>query len=109
MKKIEKIGYVFNIILTILYIPISLFSFLLGMLSETVMDTTSQMLIRLIHISSCVAMIVPVLCFIGILFSIRCRKKGYIIWSFVLQFAPLVIFCLNFILIYIIDIALTKL
>ena len=104
MKKFEKAGYVLNIVLTILYIPMSLFSFLLGMLSEVVMDTTNQIFISLINISSCVAMLVPIFCFVGILFSVRCRKKGYIVWSFVLQFVPLIIFSVNLLLIYIIDV-----
>ena len=109
MKKSKKVGYVLNIILAILYIPMSLFSFLLGMVSEVVMDATNQIFISLIHISSCVAMLVPIFCFVGILFSIRCRKKGYIVWSFVLQFLPLVIFCVNLLFIHMIDVSMATL
>ena len=104
MKKSERVGYVLSIVFTILYIPISLFSFLLGMFSEVVMDTTNQIFINLINISSCIAMLVPIFCFFGILLSIRCRKKGYIVRSFVLQVVPLIIFSVNLLLIYIIDI-----
>ena len=52
MKKAERVGYVLSIVLTILYIPVSFFSFLLGMLSEVVMDTTNQIFINLINILS---------------------------------------------------------
>ena len=109
MKKSERVGYVLSIVVTILYIPISLFSFLLGMFSEVVMDTTNQIFINLINISSCIAMLVPIFCFFGILLSIRCRKKGYIAWSFVLQFLPLVIFSLNLLLIYMADVLIATL
>ncbi len=109
MKKTERVGYVLSIVLTILYIPISLVSFLLGMLSEAVMDTTNQVIIGLINFSSCVAVLVPIFCFVGILLSIRCRKKGYIVWSFVLQFFPLVIFCVNLLFIHMIDVSIAAL
>ena len=109
MKNSEKLLYVLSIVLTILYIPISLFSFLLGMLSEVVMDTANHIIAGLIDFSSCVAMLVPMFCFIGIIFSIRCRKKGYIAWSFVLQFLPLVIFSLNLLLIYMADVLIATL
>lgn len=109
MKKSERVGYVLSIVLTILYIPISLFSFLLGMLSEVVTDTTNQMMTGFIDFSSCIAMFVPIFCFIGILLSIRCRKKGYIVWSFVLQFLPLVIFCINLLFIHMIDVSIATL
>ena len=103
MKKAERVGYILSIVLTILYIPVSFFSFLLGMLSEVVMDTTNQIFINLINILSCIAMLVPIFCFFGILLSIRCRKKGYIAWSFVFQFLPLIIFGMNILMIYIVD------
>ena len=103
MKKSERVGYVLSIVLAILYVPVSLFSFLLGMLSEVVMDSTNQVILGLIHYLSCVAMLVPIYCFVGILFSIRCRKKGYIVWSFVLQFLPLIIFGVNLLFIHIVD------
>lgn len=103
MKNSERIGYVLSIVLTIIYIPVSFFSFLLGLFSEVVMDTTNQIFINLINISSCIAMLVPIFCFFGILLSIRCRKKGYTVWSFVLQFLPLVIFGVNLLMIYIVD------
>ena len=109
MKKSQRVGYVLSIVLTILYIPISIFSFLLGMLSEVVMDTTNHAFEGLIDFSSCVAMLVPIFCFVGILLSIRCRKKGYIAWSCVLQFLPLVIFCVNLLFIHMVDVSIAKL
>ena len=109
MKNPEKLLYVLSIVLTIIYIPISFFSFLLGMLSEVVMDTANQVIIGLIDFSSCIAMLVPVFCFVGILLSIRCRKKGYIVWSFVLQFLPLAIFCVNLLFIHLVDVSIATL
>ena len=104
MKNPEKLLYVLSIVLTIIYIPISFFSFFLGMVSEAVMHATNQFLTYLTNIASCVAMLVPIFCFAGIIFSIRCRKKGYLVRSFVLQVVPLIIFSVNLLLIYIIDI-----
>ena len=75
MKKAERVGYVLSIVLTILYILVSFFSFLLGMLSEVVLDTTNQIFINLINILSCIAMLVPIFCFFWNIVVHKMQKK----------------------------------
>lgn len=100
MKKLDKIGTVFNIILGVTYIPLSLFSWLLQMASEGTIDATNPLYISLIEIFCIISFIIPFLCIAGIIASLILRKKGYSISSFVVQFLPLVIFALNLILLY---------
>ena len=99
MKKLDKIGTVFNIILGASYIPLSLFCWLLQMASESTIDATNPLYITLIEIFCIISFIIPFLCVAGIIVSLILRKKGYSISSFVVQFLPLVIFILNIILI----------
>ena len=98
MKKLDKIGAVFNIILGVSYIPLSLFSWLLQMASESTIDATNPLYITLIGIFCIISFIIPFLCIAGIIVSLILRKKGCSISSFVVQFLPLVIFILNIIL-----------
>lgn len=98
MKKIDKIGKYFNLILGVLYVPISLFSWLLPMVSESTMSATNPLYINLINIFCVIAFLIPLLCIAGILSSILIRRKGHSVFSFVIQFLPLVIFLLNFLL-----------
>lgn len=100
MKKLDKIGTVFNIILGVTYIPLSLFSWLLQMASESTIDATNPLYITLIEIFCIISFIIPFLCIAGIIVSLILRKKGYSVSSFVVQFLPLVIFALNLILLY---------
>ena len=98
MKRIDRIGKIFNFILGILYIPLSLFSWLLQMASESIIDAANPLYINLINIFCVIAFLIPLLCMAGILLSIVFRRKGRSVFSFVIQFLPLVIFLLNLLL-----------
>jgi len=98
LKKLDKIGKIFNVILGITYIPLSLFSWLLQMASEITIDATNSLFITLIEIFCIISFIIPFLCIAGIIVSLILRKKGHSISSLVVQFLPLVIFVLNLIL-----------
>jgi hypothetical protein len=100
-KKLDRVGYVFNIVLSIIYIPISWISWLFMMASEATIDATNQTFIFLINVFCWITMIIPFLCFLGIFLSVRYRKKGYSVRSFVVQFLPLIIFGLNLLLLFI--------
>lgn len=95
VKPLDKVGRVFNIILSVLYVPLSLFSWLLAMASEATIDATNQLFITLINVFCGITMTIPLLCVVGIMWSVLLRKKGYSVISFVVQFLPLVIFILN--------------
>lgn len=98
MKKIDKLSRLFNIILGVIYIPLSLFSWLLQMASESTTDATNPLYVSLIEIFCIISFIIPLLCIVGIIVSVILRKKGFSISSFVIQFLPLAIFILNLIL-----------
>ena len=94
----QKISKAFNIVLGVVYIPLSLFSWLLQMASEGTIDATNPLYITLIEIFCIISFIIPFLCIAGIIISVIFRKKGYSKCSLVIQFLPLVIFALNLML-----------
>ena len=98
MKRIDRIGKIFNSILGILYIPLSLFSWISQMASESTMGATNPLYINFINIFCVIAFLFPLMCIAGILLSIVFRRKGRSVFSIVIQFLPLVIFLLNLLL-----------
>ena len=95
MKKIDKLGRIFNTILTVLYFPLSFFSWLLQMVSVDTIDATNPLYITWINIFCIISFFIPLLCIAGIVASIFLRKKGYSVSSFIVQFIPLAVFILN--------------
>lgn len=103
MKKLDKLGVVFNIVLGIFYLPFSFFCFILLMASELTIGATNPVYIRMIDIFCFVDFFIPLLCLVGIALSIWFRKKGYSILSFVIQFLPLAVFALNLVFLFVTD------
>ncbi len=102
MKKLDKIGVAFNCILGVFYIPFSFFSWILLMVSETKIGATNPVYIGIVDIFCIVAFFIPLLCVVGIVLSVCLRKKHSVL-SFVIQFVPLIIFVLNFLLLAVTD------
>ena len=98
MKKLDKACKVFNIVLGILYVPLSLFSWLLQMASESTIGATNPLYITLIGISCVISFCIPFLCVGGMIASVKLRRKGHSKLAFGIQFIPLVVFVLNMIL-----------
>ena len=98
MKKLDKAGFICNTILSILYIPVSFFSFLSFMASELTIGSTNRVFIILINIYCLISMLIPLFCIAGILISVILRKKGHSVLSFAVQFLPLIIFGVNLLL-----------
>ena len=73
--KNDKIGKIFSIFLGVAYIPLSLFSWLFQMTSESTIDATNQLYITLIDIFCVISFIIPFLCAAGITVSVILRKK----------------------------------
>lgn len=94
-KLLDKVGEICNRILGILYIPLSLFSFLLGMASESTIGANNSLFIGLIYLFCFITYAVPFLCFAGIFLSAILRNKGRSVAAFVVQFVPLAVFALN--------------
>lgn len=98
MKKLDKAGKVLNIVLGIVYIPLSFISWLLPMVSESIISATNPIFITMIEIFCAVSFAIPFLSVAGIVVSVILRIKGRSVVSFVVQFLPLVLFILNLIL-----------
>ncbi len=103
MKKLDKLGIVFNVVLSVFYIPFSFFCFMLLMVSEAAIGATNPIYICIIDVFCFVDFFIPLLCLVGIALSIWFRKKGYSIFSFVIQFLPLVVFVLDLIFLFLTD------
>ena len=97
-QKIVKIGNAFRWILGILYIPLSLFCWLLQMASEGAIGATNPLYILLIDMFCVIAFIIPLLCVATMVVSVLLRETRHWILSLVIQFVPLGIFLLNWIL-----------
>ena len=98
MKKLDKAGKVLNIVLGIVYIPLSFISWLLPMVSESIIGATNPIFITLVEILCAISFAIPFLSVAGIVVSVILRIKGRSVVSFVVQFLPLVLFVLNLIL-----------
>lgn len=92
VKKLDVVNIVTNVILSVLYIPFSMFSILMTMVSEGIMAATNQQYIDLVYIFCSMMLTIPFLCITGIVLSVVFRKKGHSIWAFLIQFLPLAVF-----------------
>lgn len=98
LNKIDKIGKVFNLILGVIYLPLSFFSWLMMMASELTIDVTNSLYTALIDIFCFISFLIPFLCVASIILSFVLRQKGRSIFSFVIQFLPIAVFGFNLIL-----------
>ena len=96
--KLSRITKFTNIVLALLYVPFSIYCFLLQMASESTLGAVNQLYITLIETFSLVTAFIPVFCIIGIVLSVILRKKGCFKLSFAVQFLPVIIFALNMVL-----------
>ena len=98
MDRLASANRILNIVLGILYIPLSFFSFLSGMLSEAIIGATNPLFITLMYIFYVIALLIPVLCWVGLFLSVSFSRKGRGIHALVAQLLPLGIFLLNWLL-----------
>ncbi len=95
MKNIDIVSKGLNVIVGIIYIPISFFSWIFMMASDGTIDATNTPYINLLEVFCVVAFLVPFLCLLGVVFSAILRKKGKSICSLIVLFLPLVLFVFN--------------
>lgn len=100
-NKLDKVGAIFNIVLSILYIPLSYISIMMVMVSDVF--SANQLYNNLISIFCYITITFPLICIISIALSVILRIKGKSIASFRIQFLPLVVFTLNMIFIVSVD------
>lgn len=95
MKKLDKLGRVFTVVLSILYFPMAFISWLMQMVSVDAINATNPAYIALIRIFCAIAFLMPLLCVTGIAVAVLLRKRGNSVLSFLIQLAPLMLFLLS--------------
>ena len=90
-SKLDKIGFVFNIILSVLYIPMSLYG-IFSLFAADSMFRYPEPIQKFIGIMITIGITLPFVSVFGIFFSVVFRKKGKRILSFIIQFVPLILF-----------------
>lgn len=101
MKKSDIVGLVFNIVLGTLYVPLSIFCWLLTMASESTIDATNPAYINMVNIFCTICFFIPFICAASIALSVVLRIKKHRVISFLIQFLPIVLFGLNLLLLYV--------
>ena len=90
-NKLDKIGFIFNIILSILYVPMSLYG-IFSVFAADSMFMYSETIQKIIDLMITIGITLPFVSVLGILLSVIFRKKGKRILSFTIQFIPLILF-----------------
>ena len=89
--KLDKIGFIFNIILSILYVPMSLYG-IFSLFASDSMFMYSETIQKIIEFMITIGISMPFSSVICIVLSVVFRKKGRRILSFTIQFIPLILF-----------------
>ena len=92
-NKLDKIGFIFNIILSILYVPISLYG-IFSLFAADSMFMYSETIQKIIDLIITIGITLPFVSVLGIVLSVIFRKKGKRILSFIIQFVPLLLFAI---------------
>ena len=90
-NRLDKLGFIFNIILSVLYIPISLFG-IFSLFAADSMFMYPETIQKIIDLMITVGVSLPFLSVLGIALSVLFRRKGKSILSFIVQFVPLILF-----------------
>ncbi|MBE6632332.1 MAG: hypothetical protein E7623_06495 [Ruminococcaceae bacterium] len=90
-NKLDKIGFIFNIILSVLYVPMSLYG-VFSLFAADIMFMYSETIQKIIDLMITIGITLPFVSVLGIVLSVIFRKKGKRILSFTIQFIPLIPF-----------------
>jgi hypothetical protein len=90
-NKLDKIGFIFNIILSVLYVPMSLYG-IFSLFAADNMFMYSETIQKIIDLMITIGITLPFVSVLGIVLSVIFRKKGKRILSFTIQFIPLILF-----------------
>lgn len=95
MKNLKTISLITQNVLFILYIPLSIFSWLMGMASEDAIGATNSLYIFLVNLVCWLSIPVSLFFFAGMIQSLILRSKGQYGRAMIWQFMPLAAFLLN--------------
>ena len=92
-NKLDKIGLVLNIILSVIYVPISLFGVFSVMIADA-MQMYSETVKIILSFMIYLGISLPIISIVSIALSVFFRKKGKSVLSFFLQFIQLFVFAI---------------
>ncbi|MBQ7874881.1 MAG: hypothetical protein IJ306_06980 [Oscillospiraceae bacterium] len=90
-NKLDNAGLISNIILSVVYFPLSLLGFFSIFFTDN-MSAYSEAIQTLIIIMVCIGVAMPFVSVLSIMSSVILRKRGKRIFSFAIQFLPLILF-----------------
>ena len=90
-NKLDRMSFIFNIILSVCYVPISLFGFFSVFAADS-MSMHTEFIQKIIEIMIVIGLMIPHASILSILFSVILRKKGKSVLGFIIQFIQLVLF-----------------
>ncbi len=90
-KELDKIGCIFNVILSILYVPMSLYG-MLSIFAADSMHMYSKSIQIIIEVMITIGITLPFVSVLSIVLSVVFRKKGKRVLSFIIQYIPLMLF-----------------
>lgn len=103
MKKLDAIGRITNVILGVVYVPLSAFSFLALIAEETLIGKSDPLLYVLVYSFCTLSFVNMFMGFFSITLSAVLRQKGRSVASFLVQFLPLGVFGLSMLLLLAIE------
>ena len=92
-SRLDKLGVVLNIVLSVLYVPLSLAGVCMVFFADNPSGLSSMQL-SLLYAGIYCGISIPVMSIAGILLSVFARRKGHSIFSFCIQFLPIAVFIL---------------
>ena len=92
-----------TIILAIIYIPISFFGFLMGMIAEGAIGETNQLIVASCYVPAYVGMFTPFAAYGGLILSRILHNKGQIRASYFASFLGLIVFVSALLLGFLLD------
>lgn len=102
-NSLDKKGVVFNIVLSIIYIPLSIMGIFTIFFFDAPTTNYSALKMSLLYTITYLGFSIPILSIAGIFTSVIMRRRGKSKFSFIIQFLPLLVFVIMLILISFID------
>ena len=94
-NKLDKSGFVLNIVLGLFYIPFSFVSVFVGAMMGDGLYFKNPMIVALIYVLYYICLYMPFFCGASITASSILRKRGYSRWSFYINFVPIMILAIS--------------
>lgn len=97
---LDKKGVIFNIILSVIYVPLSLMGMFTIFFADAPTTDYSVLKESLLSVVIYIGLSIPILSIASIFTSVVARKKGKSKFSFIIQFLPIPIFVVMMILVF---------